>query len=207
MMELGFTLQVRAYFISLLIVHLPAEHVLQGLGVAARAVPPPRVAPPVGARLDKLLALLVDVQHLPDANHGVFTLKHLLVLLERFHVHGFAVRVQSVQQRLPHVIRRSAHLVYVKVRRVDILVDATGDASHVRGLCEVVPVETRESRGPDQHVIREVPDDVVPFQLWGDEALPEQRDVLVVPRVSVGDGGPVAQAVDLVPVVPPRHDP
>ena len=41
--------------------------------------------------------------------------------------------------------------------------------------------------------------------LGGGEALAEQRDVLVVPRVAVGDGRAVAHPVDLVAVVPPRH--
>mmetsp|Transcript_17286 Transcript_17286/g.37111 ORF Transcript_17286/g.37111 Transcript_17286/m.37111 type:complete len:358 (-) Transcript_17286:888-1961(-) len=43
------------------------------------------------------------------------------------------------------------------------------------------------------------------YVLVGDEALSEKRDVLVVPGVPVGDGGAVRNAVDLVPVVPPRH--
>ena len=42
--------------------------------------------------------------------------------------------------------------------------------------------------------------------LGGGEGPGEVGDVLVVPRVSVGDGRAVGHARDLVPVVPPRHD-
>eukprot|EP00959_Pyramimonas_sp_CCMP1952_P432642 9060109-Pyramimonas_sp.AAC.2 len=41
--------------------------------------------------------------------------------------------------------------------------------------------------------------------LVGHEALAQQGQVLVVPRVAVGDGGAVGHARDLVAVVPPGH--
>ena len=157
--------EILCRFVTPHVIHLSLEDVLESLRVHTGAVPTPRVAPPVGARPDVLLALLVNLENLPDANHAVLALEHLVVLLERLNVRSLAVRVQPVQQRLPHVIGWASHLIHVKIRRVDVLVDAARDPSHVRSLCQVVAVKARESGGPNQDVIREVPDDVVTLEL------------------------------------------
>mmetsp|Transcript_8699 Transcript_8699/g.28678 ORF Transcript_8699/g.28678 Transcript_8699/m.28678 type:complete len:252 (+) Transcript_8699:494-1249(+) len=88
----------------------------------------------------------------------------------------------------------------VHVRHVGA--DGCADAEDVRGLSHVV----RTTAGPHQHVVGEVADDLVRALGGRSEGAREVGDVLVVPRVAVGDGGAVGDARDLVPVVPPRHD-
>ena len=51
----------------------------------------------------------------------------------------------------------------------------------------------------DQDVVGEVAGDLVGLVLRDDQALPEQRDVLVVPGVAVRERGPVPDPSDLVP--------
>ena len=60
--------------------------------------------------------------------------------------------------------------------------------------------------GPDQNVIGQVANDSVGLLLGAREALAQEGNVLVVPRVAIGNGGSVGDAGDLVPVVPPAHD-
>jgi len=59
---------------------------------------------------------------------------------------------------------------------------------------------------PHEHVVGQVARVGVGLVLGRREDAAERGDVLVVPRVAVGDGGAVGDARDLVAVVPPRHD-
>ena len=56
---------------------------------------------------------------------------------------------------------------------------------------------------PHQDVVGEVPHNFVGALFGRRQAAPESGDVLVVPGVAVGHGGAVADAGDLVAVVPP----
>ena len=56
---------------------------------------------------------------------------------------------------------------------------------------------------PDENVVGQVTRDLVALLGGPSEDLPQERNVLVVPGIPVGDGGPVADSGDLVAVVPP----
>eukprot|EP00408_Alexandrium_pacificum_P048247 CAMPEP_0171246748 /NCGR_PEP_ID=MMETSP0790-20130122/48120_1 /TAXON_ID=2925 /ORGANISM="Alexandrium catenella, Strain OF101" /LENGTH=275 /DNA_ID=CAMNT_0011714097 /DNA_START=168 /DNA_END=992 /DNA_ORIENTATION=+ len=192
-----------------LLERLPLVYELAELGrVDTLAIPTAWcVALPVRGVGRPSLGLLGDVQDL--------VYPHELVLggvdlLEQLWVHCNAVphlvAVQLPEERLRHHLRRVALLVHAKVAargvaRAEVGVDGVGYARHVGRLRQVVPA----SPSPDQDVVCEVPDKVVRLPLRAREAAAQRRDVLVVPRVAVRDGRAVANAVDLVPVVPPSH--
>jgi hypothetical protein len=56
---------------------------------------------------------------------------------------------------------------------------------------------------PDEDVVRKVADEVVGPLLLGGQAAGNEGDVLQVPGVSIGQGRAVANARDLVAVIPP----
>eukprot|EP00962_Isochrysis_galbana_P036461 scaffold12605_cov114-Isochrysis_galbana.AAC.2 len=103
------------------------------------------------------------------------------------------------------------------------------NACHVGALGQIVAAAS----SPHEHVVRQVPSDGVGLVLRCREDQAKRGDVLVIPRVAVGDGGALADACNLqggkaawgqfertssgenpppgiahlVPVVPPCHDP
>ncbi|EPY30849.1 hypothetical protein STCU_03854 [Strigomonas culicis] len=166
-----------------------------------------RAAHVVLAVCDPRAAGLAHVHDLVDADEPVFRLIHLL---EEAGVHHDALRptvlMQIVQQRGPHG-RRRRRVVLVEskvmtqriVRRADIAVDAVADARHVRRLAEVAALPR-----PDVHVVRDVPHEPVGLLHRRRQHLADGGDVLVVPRVAVGERRAVGDAGDLVAVVPPR---
>jgi hypothetical protein len=76
---------------------------------------------------------------------------------------------------------------------------AGGGARHVRRLGEVV----RGAAFPHENVVGQVARKCMRLQLGRCEAEPHQCDVLVVPRVAVGERRALRHAGDLVAVVPP----
>mmetsp|Transcript_22993 Transcript_22993/g.60045 ORF Transcript_22993/g.60045 Transcript_22993/m.60045 type:complete len:307 (+) Transcript_22993:500-1420(+) len=119
-------------------------------------------------------------------------------------------RVQLVQQRPCHHRFRGHGLVVGEAKvaasgvvGANVEVDRVTNPRHVRRLREIVAA----AASPHEHVVRQVPNQTVGVLLRRREAPPERRNVLVVPRVAVGDRCPVTNAGDLVAVVPPRHDP
>mmetsp|Transcript_20649 Transcript_20649/g.43400 ORF Transcript_20649/g.43400 Transcript_20649/m.43400 type:complete len:680 (+) Transcript_20649:62-2101(+) len=173
------------------------------------AVPAARgVADAVGRVREPLLRLLGYLADLVDADHVVARGEHLLEE-RRVHLDGplLVVGVELVEQRHRHRRRRRAVLVEAEVAAegvvgADVRVDGVSDARHVRRLGQVVPPAPR----PHEDVVGEMAHDGVRLRLLRRQALAEGGDVLVVPGVAVGDGGPVPDARDLVPVVPPGHD-
>mmetsp|Transcript_142040 Transcript_142040/g.441672 ORF Transcript_142040/g.441672 Transcript_142040/m.441672 type:complete len:231 (+) Transcript_142040:517-1209(+) len=124
------------------------------------------------------------------------------------HAGGHVGHAELVQQGPRHhrgrrVVRVEAELVALRVVVPAVLrEDGVADAGQVRRLGQVVAT----AAGPDEHVVRQVSDDV-PRALLGARQRPAERgDVLVVPGVAVGDGGALGDAGYLVSVVPPRHD-
>ena len=93
-----------------------------------------------------------------------------------------------------------AKVLAERVVGADVAVHAVSDAGHPRRLPKVIPVPAR----PHQHIVSQVAYHAVGLLDRGCEAAPDRRDVFVVPRVAVGDGCPVADAGDLVAIVPPR---
>mmetsp|Transcript_27661 Transcript_27661/g.83427 ORF Transcript_27661/g.83427 Transcript_27661/m.83427 type:complete len:290 (-) Transcript_27661:1239-2108(-) len=123
------------------------------------------------------------------------------------HARLLAVPVQLPQQRFRHHLGGNALLVHRKrstrrIARANVAVHRVGDPGHVRRLRQVVA----RPAGPDEDVVGQVADDVVRLFLRVRQAAPQCGDVLVIPRVPIGDRCPVADAVDLVAVIPPRHD-
>ena len=173
------------------------------------AVPRARgVAEAVGGVGVPLLGLLRDALHLVDAHLAVLGLVDLLEELGvDLDAGPDAALDQLVDDRGLGARHRGALLVVEAkgaaegVVGADVGVDAVADAGDVRELGEVVAA----AAAPDEHVVREVPDDRVRPLLGRREAPRDQRDVLEVPGVAVGQGGAVGDAGDLVPVVPPRH--
>mmetsp|Transcript_33406 Transcript_33406/g.105277 ORF Transcript_33406/g.105277 Transcript_33406/m.105277 type:complete len:223 (+) Transcript_33406:761-1429(+) len=80
-------------------------------------------------------------------------------------------------------------------------VDRVSDTSHVRRLCEIVS----PSSSPHKHEVGKMPHDRMGFLLGGCKHLADGGDVLVVPCVAVCQGRSLADASDLITVVPPCH--
>lgn len=78
------------------------------------------------------------------------------------------------------------------------------DASHVGTLGNVVTGVAYEPRAPHQHVVCQVAHDVVALLHGRHQHLAQQRDVLMVPGVSISECRAVGDLRDLVAVVPPE---
>ena len=81
-------------------------------------------------------------------------------------------------------------------------VDRVANAREVRRLCKVVAAAAR----PHEHIVGDVARERVGLLLRRGEDAPEGGNVLVIPRVAVGDRGALRDAGNLVAIVPPRHD-
>mmetsp|Transcript_31081 Transcript_31081/g.73788 ORF Transcript_31081/g.73788 Transcript_31081/m.73788 type:complete len:428 (-) Transcript_31081:964-2247(-) len=159
------------------------------------------------ALIDVLLRLLRHLQHLVDAHHVVLGRVDLLECV------GLELRDRRVEaevdqvedQRFAHHLRGVPLLVLVELSGVDVLVHAPADAGHVGRLGNIIPVHPPVACRPHKHIVSEVANNAVGLFDRRDQSTAQQRNVLVVPSVAVGDGRAVGDAVDLVPVVPPRH--
>ena len=142
-----------------------------------------------------------------DADHSVGGGKYFTEMLGLGDGGVHAIAVKQVQERFSHFVGWVAMLIQGVSVRIDVEVDGASDASHVRHLGEIISPHATPARGPDEDVVGQMLDHGVCLLLGRHETFAEQCDVLVVPGVSVGDGRAVANAVDLVAIIPPGHDP
>jgi hypothetical protein len=135
------------------------------------------------------------------------------------------VRVQLVQQALPHQGAGIVLSVNPVALTGNVVVNAATNVGHVRALCNIITHhacseshaswhraasgdnagETCISRGPNEHVVSKVTRDLPRRSLVGNEALAQQSNVLVVPSIAISDADALGDAVELITVVPPRH--
>mmetsp|Transcript_39854 Transcript_39854/g.95662 ORF Transcript_39854/g.95662 Transcript_39854/m.95662 type:complete len:479 (-) Transcript_39854:602-2038(-) len=183
---------------------------LQGRRILADTIPASRFVTNAIVRIrHPLLGLQRHILHLENPHQPMLgCVRFCEPLGIRLHIRLDIMAVQLVQQRLRHHGSRLPTLIKPKltasriVVTTDIREHRIADARHVRGLGQIIAV----APSPDQHIIGQVSDSVPSPLLRSSEAPAQGRDVLVVPSVAIGDGGPVGDTCNLVPVIPPGHD-
>mmetsp|Transcript_42760 Transcript_42760/g.77245 ORF Transcript_42760/g.77245 Transcript_42760/m.77245 type:complete len:448 (-) Transcript_42760:1145-2488(-) len=115
---------------------------------------------------------------------------------------------QLVEQGICHHWSRAPVGVEAELIALGVIVttvvrkDGVADPGQMRRLSKVVAPST----SPDQDVVSHVPDCIVSSLLRACQRAAECGNVLMVPSVSIRDGGPLGDARDLIAVVPPGHD-
>lgn len=78
--------------------------------------------------------------------------------------------------------------------RAEIMVYRVSNSSHVRRLGQVIAA----AAGPHEYVVSEVSSYLPRLVFWGGQDPAKRRDMLVIPRIPVGQCRPFTDARDLV---------
>ena len=87
------------------------------------------------------------------------------------------------------------------------MINGVANTRHVWRLCEIVRVHPGISCRPDEDIVGEMPCNSVRDLLTRGEAFTQEGDVLVVPGVAVRNRRPIADAINLIAIIPPGHHP